>query len=154
MANEKDKQTLDAKQFIVVMLGSEQFGIDITYIDNIVRMQRITRVPKTKKYFKGVINLRGEIVPVMSLRRKFHLEEDEYTNNTRIIIMKPEGHDAIGLIVDEVREVVTLTEDEIEKVNYTVNNDKYKYLQGIGKYKDTLISLLSVQSVVIEKVPV
>ena len=64
-------------QYIVVRIGSEQYGIDIRYVDNIVRNQRITRVPKAQPYFKGVINLRGEIIPVMSLRLKFGLEPDE-----------------------------------------------------------------------------
>ena len=76
-------------QYIVVRIGSEQYGIDIRYVDNIVRNQRITRVPKAQPYFKGVINLRGEIIPVMSLRLKFGLEPDEFTNATRIIIIKP-----------------------------------------------------------------
>ena len=67
----------ETKQFIVVNLGNEQYGIDIKYVDNIVRMQRITRVPKAQPYFKGVINLRGEIMPVMSIRLKFNLDDDE-----------------------------------------------------------------------------
>ena len=71
------------KQYIVVRLGSEQYGIDIQYVDNIVRKQRITRVPKAQHYFKGVINLRGEVIPVMSLRLKFNLEPDEYTRSAR-----------------------------------------------------------------------
>ena len=69
----------DVTQYIVVGLGNEQYGIDIKYIDNIVRMQRITRVPKSAGYFRGVINLRGEVVPVMSLRIKMGLPEDEIT---------------------------------------------------------------------------
>ena len=72
-------------QYIVIKLGDEQYGIDIKYIDNIVRMQHITRVPKVANYLKGVINLRGEVIPVMSLRLKFDLDEDEITNTTRII---------------------------------------------------------------------
>ena len=63
--------TLDSKQYIVIELGSEQYGIDIQYIDNIVRMQRITRVPKAQTYFKGVINLRGEVIPVMYCHRAY-----------------------------------------------------------------------------------
>ena len=78
----------ESKQYIVVMVGSEQYGIDIGYIDNIVRMQSITRVPKVQPYFKGVMNLRGEVVPVMSLRLKMGLPEDEFTNASRIIILK------------------------------------------------------------------
>ncbi len=142
---------LDGKQYIVVKLGTEQFGIDIMFIDNIVKLQRITRVPKVQKYFKGVINLRGDIVPVMSLRMKFGVEDDTYTDTTRIIIIKPEGKEAMGVIVDAVREVVTLTEDEIDKVTYTPNNENYKYISGIGKYKDSLISILNLASFVSDK---
>ena len=64
------ENTDETKQYIVAKLGSEQYGIDIAYVDNIVRMQKITRVPKTQPYFLGVINLRGEIIPVMSMRDK------------------------------------------------------------------------------------
>ena len=76
----------DTTQYIVVRLGEEQYGIDIKYIDNIVRMQHITRVPKVPEYLKGVINLRGEVIPVMSIRLKMFLPADEITRATRIII--------------------------------------------------------------------
>lgn len=143
--------TVEGKQYIVVSIGTEQYGIDIKYIDNIVRMQRITRVPKAQHYFKGVINLRGEIIPVMSLRLKFGLEQDEYTNATRIIIIKLEPQYAIGIMVDEVKEVVTLDEESIEKPNYDTNDDKVGYLSGIGKHGDNLISLLNIAAVIVEK---
>lgn len=140
------------RQYIVTKIGTEQFGIDIKYVDNIVRNQRITRIPKAQPFFKGVINLRGEIIPVMSLRLKFGLEPDEYTNATRIIIIKMETQSAIGLIVDEVREVVALSEDAIEKPTAGDKNDeKLQYLSGIGKNGDSLISLLNIASVIIEK---
>ena len=77
----------DAKQYIVVKIGSEQYGIDISYIDNIVRMQKITRVPKIQTYFKGVINLRGEIVPVMSVRKKMNLDDDVITNASKRLLL-------------------------------------------------------------------
>lgn len=148
---EKKVTSNEGKQYIVVSLGQEQYGIDIQYIDNIVRMQRITRVPKAQKYFKGVINLRGEIIPVMSLRLKFDLEEDEYTNASRIIIIKLEPQSAVGIIVDEVREVVTLSDDSVEKPNYDNADEKISYLSGIGKHGDNLISLLNIAGVIVEK---
>lgn len=118
MANNNLETTeKESKQYIVVMVGSEQYGIDISYIDNIVRMQKITRVPKVQTYFKGVINLRGEVVPVMSVRKKMGLEDDVLTNASRIIILKLEENASLGVIVDEVREVVNLSEDEIDKVS-------------------------------------
>lgn len=141
----------ETKQYIVVKLGNEQYGIDIQYVDNIVRMQKITRVPKAQEYYNGVINLRGEIVPVMSLRVRFELEEDEFTNKTRILILKSEQQSLVGVIVDEVREVVTLDTDAIEKVSYDPNDEKSTYLSGIGKSGDNLISLLNITGIIIEK---
>ena len=89
----------EGTQYIVVGVGNEQYGIDIKYIDNIVRMQSITRVPKVQEYFKGVINLRGEVVPVMSLRIKMNLSDDEITNKSRIIILKLESNANIGISI-------------------------------------------------------
>ena len=98
--------TVEEMQYIVVKLGDEKYGIDISYVDNIVRVQRITRVPKSQPYFVGVINLRGEVVPIMSLRRRFGLKKDEYTAATRIIIIRMEDQSLIGFLVDEVKEVI------------------------------------------------
>ena len=141
-----------AKQYIVVKIGSEQYGINIKYVDNIVRMQTITRVPKSQPYFVGVINLRGEIVPVMSLRRKFGIEDAEPTGATRIIILKPEPQATVGFIVDSVREVVTLEEDMVEKNNVNENAvDGQSYLSAVGKNGDELISLLNIHTVIQDK---
>lgn len=131
------------QQYIVVRLGEEQYGVDIRYIDNIVRMQKITRVPKVAPYLKGVINLRGEVIPIMSLRLKMFLPEDEITKATRIIILKLEQYGSIGIIVDEVKEVVTLDEEHIEKIAYDSKEERANFLGGIGKYDEGgLISLL------------
>lgn len=138
-------------QYIVIKLGNEQYGIDIQYIDNIVRMQHITRVPKVADYIKGVINLRGEVIPVMSLRLKMDLPADEYTKATRIIILKLEQHGTIGVIVDEVKEVVTLGIDEIEKVSYDAKEEQTNFISGIGKHNNELISLLDLNTVAMEK---
>jgi purine-binding chemotaxis protein CheW len=151
MADLKGAKIEEGKQFICVKLGEEQYGIDIQYVDNIVRMQKITRVPKAQNFFKGVINLRGEIVPVMSLRLKFELEADEYTNATRIIIIKLEPQASVGLIVDEVKEVVTLKDSDIDKPNYDANDKKGMYIGGVGKHGVELISLLNIADVIIEK---
>lgn len=141
----------DTTQYIVIQMGVEQYGIDIQYIDNIVRMQHITRVPKVPSYLKGVINLRGEVIPVMSLRMKMGYGEDEFTKNTRIIILKLEQHGTIGIIVDEVKEVVTLDNDSIEKMAYDSKDEKSNWLIGVGKFQGQLISLLDLNAVVAEK---
>lgn len=142
----------ESTQFIIIKLGEEQYGINIKYVENIVRMSHITRVPKIQPYFKGVINLRGEVVPIMSIRVKMNLPEDEYTKSTRIIILKLEQHGNIGVIVDEVKEVVTLNHSQIEKVAYESKEEKDNFIFAIGKYADGgLISLLDLNAVVLEK---
>ena len=140
----------DTVQFIVIKIGGEQFGIDIKYIDNIVRMTKITRVPSVQPYFKGVINLRGEVVPVMSLRVKMDLEDDVFTKDSRIIIIKLENNAPFGLIVDEVKEVVTLDERYIEEVSRSGRVED-TFINGIGKNGDSLISLLDLNMVIAEK---
>ncbi|MEY8235554.1 chemotaxis protein CheW [Lachnospiraceae bacterium 66-29] len=150
MANNMSVAGDGRKQFIVVKIGSEQYGIDISYVDNIVRMQKITRVPKAQPYFKGIINLRGEIVPVMSIRTKMDLEPDEFTDVTRIIILKLEEHGVLGILVDEVREVVTLAPEEIDKVAYDAKSSKSNFINGVGKHGEELISLFDTNSIIDE----
>ena len=146
-----EKGESETFQYIVIKLGSEQYGIDIRYVDNIVRMQHITRVPKVANYLRGVINLRGEVIPVMSLRVKMDLPDDEVTKATRIIILKLEQHGTIGVSVDEVKEVVTLSTEEIEKITYEGTEDRSSFLSGVGKHNDELISILDLNVVAMEK---
>ena len=140
---------VESKQYIDVMINNEQYGIDINFIDNIVRMQRITRVPKAQDYFPGVINLRGEIIPVMSLRRRFGFEDDVFTPKTRILILKPEPQASIGLIVDEVKEVINIKEEEIDRV--VTSEDKNTFIAGVGKHTKGLISILNISAVLQDK---
>lgn len=137
---------VETKQYIVVQIGNEKYGIDINFIDNIVRMCKITRVPKVQSYFKGVMNLRGEIVPVMSVRKKMRLPDDVITDASRIIIIKLEEKGSIGIIVDEVREVITLNMAEVEKTTA-----KDSFINGIGKNGEELISLFEISAIVEEK---
>ncbi len=105
-------------------------------------------MPEVPSYIKGVINLRGEVIPVMSARIKMNLEEDVETKATRIIILKLDQHDCIGILVDEVKEVVNLEEGQIDKVSYEAKEDKSNFIYGIGKYEGGLISLLDVNLVI------
>ena len=135
-------------QYIVISLGDEDFGIDINYIDNILRMQQITRVPKVPAYLKGVINLRGEVIPVMSLRLKMGLTEDEIGRDTRIIILKVESEGSIGVLVDEVKEVIKLSEDQIESTTTEGGTpESRKFVSAVGKNGDQLISILDIGTI-------
>ena len=145
------KNFADTAQYIVISMGEEQFGIDIKYIDNIVKMQHITRVPNVASYIKGVINLRGEVLPVMSLRLKMGLEEDVTTKNTRIIILRLEQYGMLGIIVDEVKEVLTLEESCVEKVVNDSKEEKEGFVFAVGKCEGGLVSLLDLNAVALEK---
>lgn len=149
--DEDRRGPIETFQYIVIRVGEEQYGIDIRYIENIVRMQSVTRVPKAPDYLKGVINLRGEVIPVMSIRLKMGLAADEITKATRIIILKLEQEGNVGVVVDEVKEVVTLTADEIDKVAHDAYEGKQTFINGIGKHNNELISLLDLNSITLEE---
>ena len=145
------ERKLEITQFIVTKIGNEQYGIDIKYVDNIVRMMKITRVPKAPHYYKGVINLSGEIIQVMSLRLKFDLEEIPETKDFRIIIIRTDKSNPVGVVVDSVSEVVSLDEEHMEKTTVDSNDSRMQYIATIGKYEDTLISIVNVENLIAEK---
>jgi purine-binding chemotaxis protein CheW len=145
-----DMAEKSTKQYIEVRLDEDLYGIEIKYIDNIIVMQSITRVPKAQEYFLGVINLRGDIIPVMSLKNKLGLEESEATSTTRIIIVKPElSMSPVGMIVDEVNEVISLDDDDdVDMMNFDEKDSKAVYSAGIGKQGNSLINILNIPEIV------
>lgn len=147
---EEGKATGETVQFIVIRLGEEQYGIDIRSIDTIVRMQSITRIPKMPAFLKGVINLRGEVIPVISMRQKMDLDDDVITKSTRIIVLKLEQEGSVGLLVDEVKEVVSLSANEIEKITYNAKEEKSSLINSVGKHNGELISLFDLSAISLE----
>lgn len=145
-----EKTVAETVQYVVIQIGSEQYGIDIKYVDNIVRVQHATRVPKVAEYIRGVINLRGEVIPIMNVRLKMNLEDTEDTKNTRIIIVKLEQYGMVGLIVDEVKEVLTVSLEDVDKVSYD-KDEKSHFLSVIAKVDNRLISILDLNAVVSEE---
>lgn len=140
---------LNSKQYIDVRLGDDIYGIEIKYIRNIIVMQSITRVPKAQSYFRGIINLRGDIIPVMSLKARLGLEESEFTSATRIIIIKPNPSAApVGIIVDEVNEVITLDDNDVDMLNYDDNDSNALFSLGVGKLDNELINILNVAEII------
>lgn len=148
MATETDN---NVKQYVVFQLENESYGVDIQSVQGIERMKDITRVPKAPDCIQGVMNLRGEIIPVMSLRTKFELEHKEYDDNTRIIIIRIDDS-LIGLVVDEVREVLELNSQEIENVQSIQGKVNLNYIYGVGKIKKgtMVITLLNLENLIEE----
>lgn len=116
-------------------------------VKTIERMQPMTRVPKTPAFVKGVINLRGVVVPVIDLRSRFGLPETPYSDNTRVIIVAVNELE-VGLIVDSANDVIDLNEDNIENPPEVVGGIKAKYLHGIAKIgEDRLLVLMNLEQV-------
>lgn len=132
---------------VVFALGKEEYGVEVEKVRTIERMMPMTRVPKTPDFVKGVVNLRGVVVPVIDLRERFGLETSEYTDNTRIIIVKQESIE-VGLIVDAANDVVDVDEEQIEEPPEIVGGIRAKYLRGIAKIdEERLLVLMNLQEV-------
>lgn len=137
------------RKFLVFRLGDEEYGIDIQKITTIIEKDmNIARVPKTPLFLKGVINLRGEIIPIISLRKKFNLADDEFTEETRIVIIKLLDEMTVGLIVDSVAEVVELDDEAIENVTNISSELSLDYLTGVGKIEGRIVTLLNLEKLV------
>ncbi|CAM3357867.1 chemotaxis protein CheW [Marinicrinis lubricantis] len=117
---------------IVFALGEEEYGVEVDKVQTIERMTPLTRVPKTPDFIKGVINLRGVVVPVIDLRGRFQLPEAEYTDSTRIIIVQVNDIQ-VGLIVDSANDVIDVSSDKIEAAPEVVGGIRAKYLRGVAK---------------------
>lgn len=130
------------RQFVEFKLGDEEYGIDILQVKTIERMLPITRVPKAPDFVEGVINLRGEIVPVIDLKKRFDLPASEVTDNTRIIIVTVDDL-TVGMIVDSATEVVHLPQNAIEPAPAITGGIDSNYLDGVGKIDEKLLILLN-----------
>lgn len=139
------------KQFIVFKLDEQSYGIDIQNVQIIEKIKPIMRVPKAPSCVKGVMNLRGEIIPVVSMRKQFDLDPIEETDHTRIIIVKIQ-EDMVGIIVDEVKEVIELGEEQIEAVQNIQGKIKASHILGVGKVAEgtSIITLLNLDNIIEE----
>lgn len=135
------------KQFVIFRLESEEYGIDILRVKEIKEMMNITRVPKAANFVRGVINLRGEVIPVIDLRIKFNLPEGKENESTRIIIVSVEDI-TVGLIVDTSSEVIEISNEAIEEAPVGVGNVDQSNIYGIGKVGERLIILLDIVKIV------
>ena len=129
------------RQMVTFLLGEEEFGVDIGYVREINRLMRITPVPRAPASVEGVINLRGQVVPVVDLRRHFNMETREGDRSTRIVVVEIDGT-MVGFMVDGVREVLNLPESAIEPPPPMVGSLEAKYISGVGKMDDRLVIIL------------
>ncbi|MDR3563781.1 MAG: chemotaxis protein CheW [Negativicutes bacterium] len=134
-------------QVVVFKLGREEYGISILQVQEIKKMADITRVPHAPDYIKGVINLRGSVLPVLDLKKRLDLPPDEHTDSTRIAIVKLDDI-VVGMVVDAVSEVTTLNTSSIEPPQTVVSGVNAQYIEGVGKLEDRLLILLNLEAII------
>ena len=134
------------KQLVIFELGKEQFGIEIAAVEGIVKMQEITRIPYAPSYMEGITNLRGSVLPVIDLRKRFGLQEEEETRDTRIITVNMDSI-KIGMIVSSVTEVLTIDENVIEMPQGMMTSINSQFITGVAKIDNRLVILLSLADI-------
>lgn len=128
-------------RFLTFVLDKEVYGIEIKYVTEIINIQKITEVPELPDYIKGIINLRGKIIPVLDVRTRFRKESKEYNDRTCIIVIDVDDV-SVGLIVDSVAEVISITEEDIVQPPDANTGFSNKYIKGIGKVGNEVKLLL------------
>ena len=133
-------------KFLTFYLKDEEYGIEILKVQEIIGMLPITRVPETSEFIRGVINLRGKIIPIMDLRQKFKMNTKDDDDDTCVIVVQTEGVE-IGVVVDKVSEVLDIKNSEIEDVPAFGTEVNTNYLLGVGKTNDKVRLLLDIDCV-------
>lgn len=137
----------DLLQLVGFTLGEEDFGVDILSVQEINRVTEITKIPSTPDFVKGVINLRGNVIPVIDLRSRLGMPEKEHDKQTRIIVADVDNR-TVGLVVDAVSEVIRMDSNLVEPPPSFIagTDEKRKYIKGVGKLDDKLLMLLDINS--------
>ena len=133
-------------QLVSFNIGEEEFGVDILKVQEINRMPEVTQVPNAPEYIDGVINLRGKVIPVIDLRRRFGIERKEHDKNTRIIVVDLSGT-VVGFVVDAVKEVLRIPRRVTEPPPSLTTDVNADYITGVGKLEDRLLILLDLERV-------
>lgn len=146
MQKEKEMNTVEIKQYVTFIIGEETYGVNVLSVQDIIGMTQITPVPNTLTFMKGVINLRGAVVPVIDLRKKFNMVNRDYDSFTVIIIVEVKDV-KIGMIVDSVADVVGLPVTSIQDTPHFSSKIETNFIEGIGQLENNLIIILNVEKI-------
>lgn len=133
-------------QVVSFRLGTEEYGVDISQVQEIIRMVEITHVPRAPHFMEGVINLRGQLIPIIDLRTRFGMQRTAHTKSTRIVVTEI-GSKKVGIVVDSVSEVLNIPIEQVEEAPEMIAGVGTEYIQGVGKFNDRLIILLDLTMV-------
>jgi len=136
----------DERQLVVFQLGAELYGCEISRVHEIIRLQSVTKVPRAPAFVEGVINLRGKVIPVVDLRRRFGLPTADHTRASRIVVVEI-GDQVVGIVVDGVSEVLRVNSAIVEPPSPVVAGIDSEYLHGIAKLSDRLVILLDLDRI-------
>ncbi|EMG38641.1 chemotaxis signal transduction protein [Desulfocurvibacter africanus PCS] len=135
------RQDVELMQLVTFSIGDEEFGVDILKVQEIIRTMEITRVPRAPAFVEGVINLRGKVIPIIDLRKRFGLQARGHDKNTRIIVIEISNM-IVGFVVDSVSEVLRIPASTVEPPPPMVAGLESEYISGVGKLEDRLLILL------------
>jgi len=142
LAEEEDDEDTQQDKFLTFVLHQEEYAVEIRYVTEIIGIQNITGVPDMPAYIKGVINLRGKVIPVMDVRLRFGLEERAYDDRTCIVVICVKDH-LVGLIVDSVSEVLDIPKENVEPPPKGTSGETSRFIQGMGKVGERVIMILN-----------
>ena len=138
---ELKKQDDELLQLVTFSIGEEEFGVDILKVQEIIRTMEITKVPRAQNFVEGVINLRGKVIPIIDMRRRFGLDSKAHDQHTRIIVIEINNM-IVGFVVDSVSEVLRIPASTVEPPPPVVAGLESEYISGVGKLHDRLLILL------------
>lgn len=142
-----DDQDVIDQMYLTFSVGKEDYGVPISVVTEIVGMQRIMGIPDVPSFIKGVINLRGKVIPVMDVRLRFGMQEREYDERTVVIVLEV-GNELIGLIVDRVSEVLEIPDGNIDRTTSINGSEKRSAVSGLGRVDERVAILLDVGTLV------
>ena len=137
------------KKYVIFKLGEEEYGIDIMKVKEVTEYKETVKVPNTPDFVEGIINLRGDVTPIISLKRRFGLNHDTALETTRVIVVNLEDR-LIGFIVDDASQVLSLDDNQIDSAPEIVTGIGKKYIEGIGKVENRMIIMLDLLQVLDE----
>ncbi len=144
-----DNEDTQEDKYLTFTVGEEDYGIEIKFVVEIIGIQKITDVPDMPKFIKGVINLRGKVIPVMDVRLRFSIDKRDYDDRTCIIVINV-CDKLVGVIVDRVSEVLNIPKNQIEPAPQMKKGETSKFLQGMGKISDKVVILLNADKLLFE----
>ena len=148
MDSQGNRRELDGELSLLIsfIVGDEEYGLDILRVKEVIRIREITRLPRAPSFVKGIINLRGDVIPIIDLRDKFGLEHQDYTSKTRVIVVDVDDR-LVGMVVDAASQVVRMPRDRIEPPPPIAGGLSAEFIRGVGKLDERLIILLNIDRI-------